>query len=131
MQKCHSTKELRRLKNSKIPKLKGGYSSDAGLVFCSWRRDIQTEINEDNHDNKSVIQLIKEKTQEKAFKEVEDQLDLNCTEMSYRDLLEHLSLVFAGGEDESTLMVDFYSYTKMQRNLKGLLLMNSRFWPRK
>ena len=74
--------------------------------------DIQTEINENNYDNKSAIRLIKEKTQEKALKEVKYQLDLNGAEMSYKDLLEHLNLTFMGGEDESTLMADFYSYTQ-------------------
>ena len=49
-----TAKEFRRLKDSKILKLKGGYSSDAGLVFCSWRMDIQTEINENDYDNKSM-----------------------------------------------------------------------------
>ena len=107
-----TAKEFRRLKDSKILKLKGGYSSDAGLVFHSWRTDIQTEINENDYDNKSAIRLIKEKTQEKALKEVEYQLDLNGAEMSYKDLLEHLNLTFVGGEDESTLMADFYSHTQ-------------------
>ena len=32
--------------------------------------------------------------------------------MSYKDLLEHLNLTFVGGEDESTLMADFYSHTQ-------------------
>ena len=105
-----TAKEFRRLKDSKILKLKGGYSSDAGLVFHSWRMDIQTEINENNYDNKSVIRL--RKTQEKALKEVKYQLDLNGAEISYKDLLEHLSLTFTGGKDESTLMADFYSGTQ-------------------
>ena len=107
-----TAKEFRRLKDSKIPKLKGGYSSDAGLVFRSWRTDIQTKINENDYENKSVIRLIKEKMQEKALKEVKYQFDLNVAEMSYKDLLEHLNLTFAGGEDESTLMADFYSCTQ-------------------
>ena len=61
---------------------------------------------------KSAIRLIKEKTQEKALKEVEYQLDLDGAEMCYKDLLEHLNLTFAGGEDESTLMADIYSCTQ-------------------
>ena len=81
-------------------------------MFRSWRTDIQTEINENEYDNKSVIRLIKEKMQEKVLKEVKYQLDLNGAEMSYKDLLEHLNLAFAGGEDESTLMADFYSHTQ-------------------
>ena len=107
-----TAKEFQRLKDSKILKLKGGYSSDARLVFCSWRMDIQTKINENDYDNKSTIRLIKEKMQKKAHKEVEYQLDLNGAEMSYKDLLEHLNLAFVGGEDESTLMADFYSRTQ-------------------
>ena len=98
---------IQGLRSDQISKLKGGYSSDVGLVFCSWRMDIQTKINENNYDNKSAIRLIKEKTQEKALKEVKYQLDLNGAEMSYKDLLEHLSLMFMGGEDESTLMAVF------------------------
>ena len=113
-----TAKEFRRLKDSKILKLKGGYSSDMGLVFHSWRTDIQTEINENDYDNKSAIRLIKEKTQEKALKEVKYQLDLNGAEMSYKDLLEHLSLAFMGGEDESTLMADFYSHTQKAKELE-------------
>ena len=61
-----TAKEFRRLKDSKIPKLKGGYSSDAGLVFHSWRMDIQTEINENDYDNNSTIKLIKEKNSRKG-----------------------------------------------------------------
>ena len=113
-----TAKEFRRLKDSKILELKGGYSSDVGLVFHSWRTDIQTEINENNYNNKSVIRLIKEKTQEKALKEVEYQLDLNSAEMSYKDLLEHLSLTFMGGKEESTLMADFYSHTQKAKELE-------------
>ena len=86
--------------------------------------DIQTEINENNYDNKSVIRLIKEKMQEKALKEVKYQLDLNGAEMSYKDLLEHLNLTFAGGEDESTLMADFYSHTQKAKE-------SEESWPQK
>ena len=66
----------------------------------------------------TVIRPIKEKTQEKALKEVEYQLDLNGAEMSYKDLLEHLSLAFTGGEDESTLVADFYSCTQKAKELE-------------
>ena len=47
--------------------------------------------------------------QDKALCEVKYQLDLNGINMSYVTLLEHLSLMFVGGEDEPTLMADFYS----------------------
>ena len=50
-----TVKEFRRLKDSKIPKLRGGYSSNAGLIFHSWKMDIEMEINENEYDNKSAI----------------------------------------------------------------------------
>ena len=65
-----------------------------------------------------MIRLIKEKTQERALKEVKYQLDLNSAEMSYKDLLEHLNLAFMGGEDESTFMADFYSHTQKAKELE-------------
>ena len=56
--------------------------------------------------------------QDKALHKVEYQLDLNGTNMSYVTLLEHLSLVFVGGEDESTLMAEFYSWSKKVKELE-------------
>ena len=43
--------------------------------------------------------------------EVEFQLDLCGGEITYQDLLKHLSIAFQGGDDEANLMVKFYSHT--------------------
>ena len=38
--------ELKKLKQPKVTKLKGGYSSDASLVFQSWLKDIWVHVLE-------------------------------------------------------------------------------------
>ena len=60
-------------------------------------------------DNKAAIQLIKEQTLDNACHEVEFQLDLCASEISYQDLLRHLSIAFQGGDDEANLLAEFYS----------------------
>ena len=47
-------------------------------------------------DNKAAIQLIKEQTLDNARREVEFQLDLCSSNISYQDLLRHLSVHFQG-----------------------------------
>ena len=78
-----------------------------------------------------MIWLIKQKTQEKALKEVKYQLDLNGAEMSYRDLLEHLSLTYTEGEDESTLVADFYSCTQKAKESEEVFADELQVLPQK
>ena len=49
-------------------------------------------------------------TAESTHCEVEFQLDLCGSEISYQDLLKHLSVTFQGGEDEANLLAEFYSH---------------------
>ena len=63
--------------------------------------DILSNIQDHELDNKAVIQLIKDMTSESTHCEVEFQLDLCGSNMSYQDLLKHLSVTFQGGEDGS------------------------------
>ena len=41
----------------KITKLKGGYSADVELVFCSWHADILIHIKDCKLDNTAAIEL--------------------------------------------------------------------------
>ena len=61
-------------------------------------------------DNKAAIQLMKEQTLDNAHCEVEFQLDLCGSKISYQDLLRHLSNAFQGGDDEANLLAEFYSH---------------------
>ena len=106
---AQASKEFRRMREPKITKLRGGYSADAELVFRSWRADILANIRERELDNKSAIQLIKEQTLDNARREVEFQLDLCGGVITYQDLLKHLSVAFQGGDDEASLLAEFYS----------------------
>ena len=106
---AQASKEFRCMREPKITKLRGGYSADAELVFRSWWADILANIQDRELDNKATIQLIKEQTLDNARREVEFQLDLCGGEITYQNLLRHLSVAFQGGDDEATLLVEFYS----------------------
>ena len=105
-------KEFHRMREPKITKLKGGYSADAELVFCSWCADVLVHITDRELDNKGAIQLIKEQTLDNAHHEVEFQLDLCGGEITYQDLLKHLSIAFQGGDDETNILAKFYSHVQ-------------------
>ena len=103
------SKEFWRMWEPKITKLHSGYSADAELVFWSWWVDILANIQDRELDNKAAIQLIKEQMLDNACREVEFQLDLCGGNISYQDLLRHLSVAFQGGDDKANLLVEFYS----------------------
>ena len=63
-------------------------------------------------DNKVAIQLNKEQTLDNACHEVEFQLYLCSGEITYQDLLKHLSIAFQGGDNEANILTEFYSYAQ-------------------
>ena len=67
---AQASKEFCRMWDPKITKLRGGYSTDAELMFQSWKSDILANIHDRELDNKAVIQLIKEQTLDNACHEV-------------------------------------------------------------
>ena len=103
------SKEFRRMQEPKVTKLRGGYSTDAELVFRSWQADILANMKDRELDNKAAIQHIKEQTLDNARHEVEFQLDLCGGVITYQDLLKQLSVTFQGGNDEANLLAEFYS----------------------
>ena len=105
-----ASKEFCRMREPKITKLKHGYSADAELMFRSWRSDILAHITDRELDNKAAIQLINEQTLDNARHKVEFQLDLCGGEISYQDLLKHLSITFQGGNDKANILAEFYSH---------------------
>ena len=109
---AQASKEFRHMWEPKITKLRGRYSADAKLVFRPWRVDILANIHDRELDNKSTIQLIKEQTLDNARHKVEFQLDLCGGEITYENLLKHLSIAFQGGDDEANLLAEFYSHAQ-------------------
>ena len=65
---AQASKEFRHMREPKITKLHGGYSTDAELVFWSWWVDILANIQDRELDNKAAIQLIKEQTLDNAHR---------------------------------------------------------------
>ena len=47
--------------------------------------------------------------------EVEFQLDLCGGDIPYKELLEHLSMAFQGGDDEANVHAEFYSHAQKLR----------------
>ena len=103
------------MREPKITKLKGGYLADAELVFWSWWVDVLVHIQDHEIDNQAMIQLIKDQTQDSVHREVEFQLDLCGSDIPYKELLEHLSMGFQGGNDEANVLAEFYSHTQKPR----------------
>ena len=54
--------EFRKLREPKVAKFIGGYSSDASLVFQSWLKDIQVYVLECCLSQQEAIQLVKDYT---------------------------------------------------------------------
>ena len=109
---AQASEEFWCMREPKITKLCGGYSADAELILRSWWVDMLANIQDRELDNKAAIQLIKEQTLENAHREVEFQLDLCGGEISYQDLLRHLSVTFQGDNDEANFLAEFYSHAQ-------------------
>ena len=54
--------EFKKLRELKVAKFKGGYSSNASLVFLSWLKDIQVYVLECHLSQWEAIQLVKDYT---------------------------------------------------------------------
>ena len=59
-----AAREFRKMQESKISKLKGGYTSSAGLVFQFWLKDIHVHIQDRRLTQIEAIQLVKDFTVE-------------------------------------------------------------------
>ena len=102
--------EFKKLREPKVAKFKGGYSSDASLIFQSWLKDIRVYTIERRLSQREAIQLVKDYTSEQARSEVEYYLGLTPEEeQSFQGLIDHLSLAFQSCETVSSLIADFYN----------------------
>ena len=75
-------------------------------------------IQDHELDNQAMIQLIKHQTQDSTHHEVKFQLDLCGSDIPYKELLEHLSITFQGGDDEANVLAEFYSHAQKLRELE-------------
>ena len=96
-----------------MAKFKGGYSSDASLVYQSWLKDIWVYTLECHLSQWEAIQLVKDYTSEQARSKGEYYLGLTPKdEQSFQGLIDHLSLTFQSCEMVNSLRADFYSQSQ-------------------
>ena len=108
--------EFKKLCELKVAKFKGGYSSDASLVFQSWLKDIWVYTIEHCLSQQEAIQLIKDYTSKQARSKVEYYLGLTPEEeQSFQGLIDHLSLTFQFCKTVSSLIADFYNWFQKTR----------------
>ena len=108
--------DFKKLREPKVAKFKGGYSSNAILVFQSWLKDIQVYTIECCLSQWEAIHLVKDYTSEQARSEVEYYLGLTPKEeQSFQGLIYHLSLTFQSCETVNSLIADFYNQLQKTR----------------
>ena len=96
-----------------MAKFKGGYSSDASLVYQSCLKDIRVYTLECHLSQQEAIQLVKDYISKQARSEVEYYLGLTPKEeQSFQGLIDHLSLTFQSCEMVSSLIADFYNQSQ-------------------
>ena len=128
--------EFKKIKEPKIPKLKGGYPSDAALFFNSCSKDVQACVTGCRLSVLEAIQLVKETTECGALKEIQFYLGTSPN-VSYNGLMSHLEVAYTSGEDASIISHDFYCWVKKPReseenfadDLQVLAHKLIHFWP--
>ena len=102
-----------------MAKFKGGFSSDASLVYQSLLKNIPVYTLEHDLSQQEAIQLVKEYTSEQARSEVEYYMGLTPKEeQSFQGLIDHLSLAFQSCETVSSLIADFYNQSQIIQETK-------------
>ena len=113
--------KFQKLREPKVAKFIGRYSSNASLVFQLWLKDIWVYVLECHLSQWEAIQLVKDYTSEQARSEVEYHLGLTPEgEQSFQRLIDHLSLTFQSCETVSSLIADFYNWSQKTRETKDM-----------
>ena len=83
------------MREPKITKLKGGYSTNVTLIFNSWLKDIEMCVFERKLSKGEAVQLVKDCTSDQARNAVEFYLDMiHLDHQSYYDHIFHLKVAF-------------------------------------
>ena len=91
------------MKEPKLAKLKGGYTTEANLFFQSWAKDVQAIIIDRQMSDNEALQLIKEHTEGAARGQVDNYLDFSDNQ-TFSGLMKELSTAFESCQDEASLM---------------------------
>ena len=103
--------EFCKMCKPKINTLNCGYSATANLIFQSWLKDININVEDQNLTEREAIQLVKDFTAERAHDEVEFYMGMTTDDQQAFDgLVNHLKNAFQSGETMSELISDFYGH---------------------
>ena len=108
------TSEFKKLKEPKLAKLKGGYSSEANLFFQGWAKDVQAVVVDRQLSDSEAIQLVKEYTEGSARKQVDSFFDFN-EHPTFEKLMRELASVYSPTDDDASLMSEFYSHKQLAK----------------
>ena len=100
--------ELKKMREPKLAKLKGGITSGASLFFNSWVKDVRAVILECAMSNAEALQLVKDYTEGKACQQVEFYI-VSTQNPSFEGLIDNLKTSFQSREDEAMVKGEFYS----------------------
>ena len=112
-----AARKFRRMKEPKVSKLKGGYSSSARLIFQSWLKDICVHVEDRRLMQREAIQLVKGFTAEHAHDQVEFYMGMMAEEdQSFEGLIDHLCDALQSGERLlSEFISNFYGWSQKAR----------------
>ena len=120
------------MQEPKISKLKGSYSSSAGLIFQPWLIDIHVHVEDRRLTQREAIQLVKDYTMECAWDEVEFYMGMIAEEdQSFEGLIDHLHDAFQSGGTLSELISDFYGQSQKARETEHTFADNLQVLARK
>ena len=107
------------MRELKISKLKGGYTSSAGLVFQSWLKDIHGHVQDRRLTQREAIQLVKDFAVEYAQDEEEFYMGMVTEEdQSIEDLIKHLPDAFQCSKTLSELISNCYGQSQKAQGTK-------------
>ena len=106
--------EFKKLKEPKLAKLKGGYSSEASLFFQGWAKDVRAIVEDHQLTDSEAIQLIKEHIEASACKQVDSFLDL-IEHPTFDMLMNELAAVYSPTDDDASLMSEFYGRKQLAK----------------
>ena len=106
--------EFRKMKEPKLAKLKGGYTTEANLFFQSWAKEVQAIVIDRQMSDSEALQLVKEHSEGAARRQIDNYFDFSDNQ-TFSGLMKELSTAFSSCEDDASLMAEFYSRKQLAK----------------
>ena len=106
--------EFKKMREPKLPKLKGGTTSGATFFLNTWIKDVKAVIKERSLSDSEVLQLVKDYTEGRACQQVEFYM-ASTPVPTFDGLIQNLVISFQSGEDEATVKYNFYAHKQSNK----------------